>query len=327
LVVDGQVRATAIGKPRTAKELIHTQIGQTEFVRENQPLTITERIALAEILKETIGATSAADVATALPALLDRLTSLSASAGGGAPLPTPPDPPLLHELRALGGVAQLRRAYEVRDQLRDWFREWTDLKAKAATRGPKWHRLQDLLKHGGALPQIAEIRHQTNAIQTDRTLLLDPDPVTPLIQSATDALRTALQDARGRQVTARERQVEALHATSEWQKLPDEQWKNLLAKEGLGVVPGIEIGTEEQLLKSLEGRSLGTWEAEIDAFPTRMQHAHAAAVKLLQPKAESITLAYATFTTAAEVEAYLDELRARIMSRVNAGIPAYVQGT
>jgi hypothetical protein len=326
LVADGRVKASYAGKARTPKELPHTQIGQTDFVRESQPLTATEKIELAALLKDTIGPVLPADAPGRVPTLLNTLAELSTVAGGDPPLPARPDTQLLTELQAHSGNVQARGVHQHREQLRVWFREWSEAKAKRVTREQHWQRLQVLLKQATGLSACEEIRTQAEAIRNNRSLLFDPDPVKPLISATADALRAALQDARNRHVEARKSMVEQLSSTAEWNQLNDAQWKYLLAKEGLGVLPPLEIGTDEHLLKALDERSLAVWEAEIAALPTRMQHAHESAVRLITPDAVKVTVKNATLTTGKEVDSYLDELRARIMDKIELGAPVLVQG-
>jgi len=54
-------------------------------------------------------------------------------------------------------------------------------------------------------------------------------------------------------MVARDRELEALEGTDEWQKLPDEQWQKILREHKLGPVGPLLVGTEEQLLATLDG--------------------------------------------------------------------------
>ena len=67
--------------------------------------------------------------------------------------------------------------------------------------------------------------------------------------------------------------------------LTDEQWEQIFRANGLGPVEPLVVGTEEQLLATLDAKPLTTWEDWIVAIPARILKAREQAAKQLEPKA------------------------------------------
>ncbi len=113
-------------------------------------------------------------------------------------------------------------------------------------------------------------------------------------------------------------------ATAEWNKLDDEQWRQLFHANHVGPVAELDIGTDAKLLRALDEKPLSAWETEAVAVPTRMRQAREQAAKLLEPKAVQVRPKSITLHSEAEVDAYLDELRAIILEHVHQGYPVIV---
>jgi hypothetical protein len=324
LVADGKVSASLNGKPRPIQQLIRMQIGPTEFALEDSPPEMLHKLALRRLAALILGAQAAGDDAVVAQRLLDRLSALAQSAGGPAPLPTPPDPDLLEQLRLSQGGRRIIGIAENETQLKTWFDEWSKLADKLLSRKARWERLEKLLRTAQVLPQHDEIAIQVAAIRTNRLLLEDPDPTAVPIDRLVDGLRATIREARERLVDARAREVAMLEAMPEWSSLKDQEWKAILAANGLGPVPEIGVGDDAAILAELEQRPLSTWADRIAALPSRAGKAREEAVQRLKPRAERIALPVATLETEAEVDVYLAELRAVIMEKIGAKIPVIV---
>jgi len=134
-------------------------------------------------------------------------------------------------------------------------------------------------------------------------------------------LRQAVQDARQRVVDARNRELAALHDTVEWNKLSDEQWREILRAQGLGPITELHVGTDGLLLAALDAKPLDAWATEALVAPTRMRQAREQAAKLLEPKAVRVRPKSTTLKTVSEVDVYLAELRNEIVELIEAGSP------
>ncbi len=75
--------------------------------------------------------------------------------------------------------------------------DWQKRKEKIEQRQPCWTTLQALLTHASDLPVAGEVRPEVEAIEQNRSLLKDPDPVPGLLERLTEALRKAITDVHG----------------------------------------------------------------------------------------------------------------------------------
>lgn len=86
----------------------------------------------------------------------------------------------------------------------------------------------------------------------------------------------------------------------------------------------MDIGTDEKLLKALDEKPLSAWETEAVAVPTRMRQACEQAAKLLEPKAVRVRPKSTTLHDETEVDAYLAELRSKILGYLKDGSPVII---
>ena len=134
-------------------------------------------------------------------------------------------------------------------------------------------------------------------------------------------LRTELQTRRSRLASARERELEQLQVTAEWERLSQVDRQTLVSKHELGPVTELNVGTDAALLEALDAAPLAAWENRIAALPARFARAREEAAKLLEPKAVRVRPKPATLKTVVEVDEYLDTLRAEIMTLIEGGSP------
>ena len=111
----------------------------------------------------------------------------------------------------------------------------------------------------------------------------------------------------------------ALKKADAWSKLTHEQRRSILDQNGLTTVPGIKVGTEAEVIASLEAMSLEMWQARCDALPQRFQKAQRDAAKMIEPKVVYVTLPSATIHDDAELEAWLAEARKQVQGRLKEG--------
>lgn len=321
LMVANMVTAQKNHQPVSVRALAQSQIGVTEFFGEEHPPSATQRIQVRALLAEWGIPCKTGEETTAVSAALQHLVDLADQIGGDPPSPPVPDVSEIQAIRNRSGNAQLVGFHDARERLNAWRKEWLQAKARKADRVPQWARLQRLLTHADGLVAAYAVRSQVDAILAHRALLDDPDPVKPLLDELVNGLRNALQAKRQHLVALRDREVDALSQTDEWQKLTDEQWRGLFAKHHLGPVPEPHMATDDALLASLDEMPLSAWENLAEALPTRIQAAREDAVKLLEPQAVRVKPKSATLRTAAEVDAYLDELRTEILAHIASDKP------
>jgi hypothetical protein len=91
-----------------------------------------------------------------------------------------------------------------------------------------------------------------------------------------------------------------------------------------GPVEALIVGSEEQLLATLDAKPLRTWKYWIVAIPARIAKEREQAVKLLEPKAVRVYPKATTLHSAADVDTYLKDLRAEIMQNLERGSPVII---
>lgn len=321
LTAGGYVRAEKNGQVTPARQIAQSQIGVLEFRSETQVVTAMQRIQVRKLIQDMGLPVRNGEEAEAIPRVLQRLVDLAADAGGPPPLPERPSTAAIQALQALSGNEQFVAVYEARANLLDSFHAWSKAKALREERRPAWETVQRLLAHAAGRHVVQEVTPQVDAILGQRLLLAEPDPVKPLVEMLCSDLRQALRGARKRVVEVRERELKLMQATDEWNKLDDEQWRQLFHANHVGPVAELDIGTDDKLLRALDEKPLSAWETEAVAVPTRMRQAREQAAKLLEPMAVRVQPKSATLHNETDLDAYLAELRDEVSAILQAGNP------
>ncbi len=320
LVATGQLVAEKNKSPVEARHIEQGQIGSVEYRRESFTVSATKRIELRKLAQDVLGTpVKAGEELEATRQVLDRLVRLAEEAGGEAPLPAPPGNAGVERLRQLVGNQQLIDVHAERVQILADFKEWSSLKARAAERLPRWSHLTRLIQHARSLPVANELSPQVDATRDNRSLLSDPDPVTPLLQRASDTLRDAIVDAHRAVEDERAAMLADLEATAEWNALNDAQREDVLASNSLRPIPNPALNGDEEVLTSLDDVPLDEWKDKLAAVAGRVMNARAQAAKITEPKAISVKLPSATLKTPEDVEKYLDQVRKAILDKLDDG--------
>jgi hypothetical protein len=136
-----------------------------------------------------------------------------------------------------------------------------------------------------------------------------------------EELRGSLTSARSRLIEARDRELDALLATTDWQQLPEQDRESILAANSLGPVPELQVGDADSLLATLDASPLSDWEEKLMGLTGRVAKARDQAAKSVEPKAVRVKPKPATLRNAAEVDDYLAALRTEIMGHIDDGNP------
>jgi len=316
LVVTGHLQARHQGTPQRLRDLDATRIGVAEFRAETIVITAAQRIALRKLYQAAGVDCKPGDEANALPLFLQEMRQRAAQAGDEPPWPEGPSTAHLREIEGLSGNEQLLKLYEMRDRLSQEAQQWKTIGRKIAERKPRWEALQTLLRHARGLPVAEEVAPQVEAIRENRSALDTPDPVPPLCDRLTAVLRDALREAHDSYCQTYDAQMEALQADENWRKMPPGQQDQLLAQTGLGRKPDLKVGTEEEVIASLQSRFLDTWRTLTDALPERFRQVKFKAAQLLQPKSVRVSLPGATLRTPEDVDKWLARVREMILKRL-----------
>jgi hypothetical protein len=319
LLVSGHVRATQGGIDISAKQLEPRQIGKTTFYKEDEPPTLTQRMAVRGLLAAAQILYESNQEQAQIAALLQKLEDLAAEAGGKPPLPEPPDTSHIAELQLLGGNQQFRAVADDYQQLRQNLEEWRKAVQRKEERFQEWNRLETLLQHGRNLPGTEEIRTQRDAIFAGRHMLVDPNPLSPLLADISEQLQEQVKAAADRLRTKHAEVMAELESSDEWQRIGSEAKKEILAKASLQPHPPVDLSGQTKLVAALNQTPLESWAEKVELIGDRASRARAEAAKRLEPTAVRLTLAPATLKTHDDVEHYLDETRRTIIERIEEG--------
>lgn len=321
LVASGFVHAERSGQMLLVKQIVIQHIGVIDFFNEGVIVSSTQRIEIRKLIADMGLTIKPNEEIEAVSIVLDRLVELAASAGGDAPLPESPSSEFIEHLRSISGNGRLIAVYEKREDLLNNFRTWTRTRDKIAQRLPKWQMLQRFLAHAKNLPVVDEVLPEIEAIRHSRTLLQEPDPITPLLNKVTAALRSALLTARQCLIAVQEREMQDLATTHEWQSLAETDRQLILKKHALDSIPQLKLSDEAELLGTLDETSIANWEDKIAASKERVQKVREEIARMLLPETKTVTInhRHATLKSEKEVDAYLTMLRSEIMTHIEAG--------
>lgn len=321
LVHAGSLRAVTASKEiLPVAKLDQKTITAVEFRCETiPPLTTPQLVAVRGLLQKVgLKTVSGQESANALE-FVARLFKLAEAAGGDAPLPVLPDTTAIKDIANRVGNDQLKAIHDAKDALAQQIADWDVRKALITQRQPRWTQLTALLNFAGDLPEAAEVRPEAKAIETQRRLLDNPDAVPGLADKLTGALRQALKAVEGACVTEHASRLEALEATPAWKQLAPEQRHDLLGKHGIRQTPTVAVGTTDEILTTLRDVKLSELRAVCDALPTRFANAHEAAAKLLEPKAQMVTLPGGTIKTEADLQEWLEQSAQIVRAKLKEG--------
>ena len=268
MLADGCLRARRGGQAVTAKGMTQQQIGVTDFFSEGVTVSVLQRIAVRKVASAMGLLTSSGEEAEVVPMILECLQSEAQDAGGDAPLPEPADTTIVRELQELAGNHQIVRVAELADVLIANHGEWLTAGEAARERLPEWHRLERLVYHARNLPVSAELAPQLEAIRCQRSLLTDPNPISPLLSKVTTTLRQAVFEAHGCLRKERDQEVNELEKSDDWMKLKPAEQARILESNGLDPIPDLSFGTDQALMDCLEDTGIQDWNHRLLALKT-----------------------------------------------------------
>ena len=320
LLASGHLRAALNGAPAAPGQLDQSKIAKADFRVESATLDARQRIALRGLFQQAGVPCKPNEESAAASPLLDALAGLAREAGGEAPLPERPAADLLAKLQALAGNEQLLGILEHKDRLAADFDAWTRAGKLAAERLPAFQRLQALARRAAGLEAARDTQPQIEAVAAERSLLAATDPLPGLSRKLADALRAALAAAEKRCAAVYDAERQRLENTPGWRRLKSEDREAVLSRLGIAEKPSRgAVGSEEELLASLDRLSLEDWRMREAALPQLFAEARAAAEKLIEPKTQSVKLSGGPLRTAAEVKAWTAETERELLRQVEKG--------
>ena len=320
LLAAGHLKATdASSKAVDAKSLDRSKLTQASFQRESVNITPPQFIRIRGLFSAVGVPCQPKEELTKVPALLARLRDQASKAGGAAPAPNLPKLSVIEAIEAQTGNAQLLELFSRNDEIVGLSKAWTKTADDIAKRLPVWRKLNELLRHAKALGPYAALKAEVDAVEAQRSLLADPDPVRPLLDKTVELLRQALKAKLDGFQQAFEKQRDQLQADSEWKKLSDDQRADLSDKHHLSAPPAPQLATPEQLQDALDDCDLDHWVSKTQALPSRFEAARQAAVQLLKPNVVYVALPKRTLNDEGELKAWLADIEALIREKLKSG--------
>ena len=317
----GTLRVVLNGQPLVPGQLDQTRIQKAQFrvVPEQARLGTRDKLNLRGLFQSAGLPGRAGEEEATATALLNQLQVMADRAGGAAPLPAPPAPDWLSELRLLQGNELLAGILERKDDLESALADWQAAADLTEQRLPRWETLLRMAECAVTLPVHAEVAPEIEAIRSQRTLLEAEDPTVPLQAKLGSALRAALKE-RVDELHSRHQQARVqLDANAAWGKLSEADRAEILARHGLHEGQAPSFGTEVELLQVLAQRPLAAWSDAIAAVPERVRAALEEAARRLQPKARRILLSAATLETEEQVQAWLAAQEKALLAAIQEG--------
>ncbi len=318
LVATGGLRAEENGAPVLAKDISAQRIGKLTFVREGVTISLKDRLAVRALLTGVGIAVSNGEEAVAAAQYLQKLEDLANQAGGPAPLPPRPDLQHVLDLRGHKGNDLLRKLLDGQDVLKKNAEDWRRLVQLKQSRLDELSKVERLAEHAAKAGLAEGAHHELDAIRTDRRLLVEPDPLGPVVSVLGQELRSALSEAYDRYQGALRDALERLSEDEAWRALSEDEQADLLRSFRLQEDQAPDVATTEALLRTFDQQSLSSWDDRIAAVNSRAESARAAAVQVRTPKAVRVQAPHRTLSNEAQVAAYVDELRTLLVEQLRA---------
>ena len=320
LLSAGNIRALdASSKLVDAKSLDRNKLTQASFRQESITISPPQLIKIRQLFSAIGVSCQPKEELAKVPQLIARLRELANKAGGMAPAPVNPKLTAIEALEAQTGNAQLLELFNRHDELVGLATLWTKTAADILKRLPVWHQLSSLLVHAKDLGPFNELKTDTDAIQAQRSLLAEPDPVRPLLDRTTDLLRTALNAKLHGYGVVFDQQQAHLAADADWLKLSAEQRTQLAQSHHLLPTQAIALATPEQLQDALDECNLDHWISKTQALSSRFDAARHSAVLLLKPNVVHVTIPKRTLNNQDELKTWLTEVEQLLTDKLKNG--------
>ena len=320
LFATGHLRATLNGSAVGAKGLDQAKIQSAEFRVESALIDARAKLKLRRLF-QTLGVDCKPnEESLAAGRTLEKLRALASNAGGEPPLPVHPDTEHLSALEALTGNEQLIGLLDHHDQLIANHADWAKTSALASERLPAFRSLQAFARHADGLTAVHEVRPQLDALIEQRQLLDRANAVATLTGQLTSALREALAQAEQGYNETYGAELQRLEASESWARLEDRQRQQIRAERRFDKPASAgSVGTDEDLLASLERISLEDWRTRTAALPQLFADARVAADRLLEPQVQHVRLSSTKLRTPADVDEWIATTKRDLLERLGEG--------
>ena len=320
LLATGHLKARDAALRRVdAPALERNKLTQATFELESVTITPVQKIRIRSLFQGLGVPCQPNEEDAKAPLVIAKLKELAEQAGGPAPRPEAPKSAALDALAQATGNALLLEFYSRADALTALAKTWTQTAKVIETRLPDWRRLEALLEHAQPLGPYAGLKAEVQAIVAQRSLLADPDPVRPVLESTATLLRQALTAKLDAYAAEYDEQMQTLQADSHWQQLAATQRDELLRTHHIEEPVALDLKTADTLLDALENCDLQRWMERIQALTSRFNVVRLEAARLRMPAVSLVTLPKRTLETEDDVRRWLAEVERRLLAQLASG--------
>ena len=320
LVQAEEISATDGATPVSAEALTEPMMTKLNYKVE----TVTVSFAQKQMLKQlasTLGLpTNPVDVAECLRTLREA----ARAAGGDAPLPAAPSTTDLDVLLGKFGAEQQVKVADQVDALIERWAAWSAVRELANSRRLEWDEAQSLLRHARYLQSFENHKKALDAIESQRSLLTDPDPLTPVLAALRSELRAAIDDADNRAASARDEAIGRIKETPQWDQLPEAEREQFILGQGLAEPDSPDVADDTLLIAALDHRSLAARADQAAAFAGRAESAIEKLIDCVTPKAVVVHPKPGLIASQEEADEYVATLRATILEALAGGNPVSI---
>lgn len=316
----GDVSVRYSGEAVSAGNLDQTKIKKAEFRQVTRVISAREKLALCALFQSAgVAAKSSDDLESKSRDFIDAMLGLASHAGGEAPLPPSPDTQSILDLRNHAGNERLGKLLEQESELKTLAKQWRELGELAEKRLPNWKTLDRMLRHAADLSGVEDIRSSADGVRTNRLLLDTSDHVSGLVKKCAELLRASITTAHATLKNTHDEQMSLLTKSDVWTKLTAEQQSSVLNSNGITDVAAIKVGTDDELLRTLDSTPLSSWADKSAAIPGRFSAALAQAGKLLEPKLQQVRLSSSVIKDQEELKEWLRQKEEELTSKLKLG--------
>ena len=313
------ITATLNGQSIALGQLDQNKIAKADFRVEQATLSMGDRLTLRKLFQMLSIPCKSGEEAIRASEFLSGLIVLGKSAGGNPPLPASPSLTAIEDTQRLLGNEQL---VAIKDKAPDWegnIKTWSVARDLIAQRMPAWVLIERLAKHAASLPEAKPQLDQIAAIRDERLLLATADPANSVRLGLTSVLRAAVQMVQIEYEMAFNKAIASLAVNGVWLKLTSEHRASIASAVGLIAPTKSDISTDDALADTLDRKSLSMMQADIDAISGRVDQAIERAARILEPSVQTITLERATLKDMADVEAWVERQKTKLVEAVRQG--------
>jgi len=316
----GDVSVRYSGETVSAGNLDQTKIKKAEFRQVTRVITAREKLALCALFQSAgVAAKSSDDLEGKSKDFIDAMLGLASNAGGDAPLPPSPDTQSIPDLRNHAGNERLGKLLEQESELKTLAKQWKELGDLADKRLPNWKVLERMLRQAADLRGVDEIRSSADGIRTNRLLLDTSDHVSGLVKKCAELLRASVTTAHAGLKKTHDEQMSLLTQSDVWSKLTADQQSSVLTANLITEISAIKVGTDDELLRTLDSTPLSSWADKSAAILGRFSAALAQAGKLLEPKLQQVRLSSSVIKNEDELKKWLRQKEEELASKLKLG--------